>query len=385
MRRAQGLKPPLASDFTSRRLHPVLRRTTSADAGSGTSAATAMILAGGRGERLHPLTADRAKPAVPFGGTLRIIDFTIANCVRSRIGAIHVLTQYRSESIEEHLPRIPAIDVLRSDGRLGGYRGTADAVRQHLDRLRTSRHVVVLGGDHVYRMDYRDVIAAHVASDADVTIAATEVSIAEARRMGVMGVDGDLRVRAFAEKPATPEPLPGRPDVALASMGIYVFSRAVLEGVLAGPAVADDFGRDVLPAMVAAGARVFAFPFRDPVSGAPGYWRDIGTIDGYFEAHMDLAEGRVDLGIATPRTPRTANGVIAPFARIAADAEVREAVLLGGVEVGTKARIRRALLDDRVRVAPDATIGFDLERDRARFTVTERGIVVVPRGTIVEA
>lgn len=343
----------------------------------------AMILAGGRGERLHPLTAECAKPAVPFGGGHRIIDFTIANCVRSRIGRIHVLTQYRAESIEAHLPRIPAIDVLRADAATGGYRGTADAVRRHLRRLADARSVVVLGGDHVYRMDYRGLVAAHAAAGADVTIAASEVSIAEARRMGVMRVDAASRVRGFAEKPSAPEPVPGRSDVALASMGIYVFTREALERALAGDR--DDFGRDVIPAMVDGGDRVLAYPFRDPATGSPSYWRDIGTLDSYFEAHMDVAAGRVDLGLAAPRDQAATASVIGPRAAIDPDAWVSEAVLLGRVEIGARARVRRAIVAEDVRIERGAWIGFDPEQDRRRFTVTPGGVVVVPRGTIVEA
>jgi glucose-1-phosphate adenylyltransferase len=298
--------------------------------------AVATVLAGGRGERLQPLTRERAKPALPFASVHRIVDFTLANCVNSGIERIRVLTQYQSASVEEHVrgrwherarrrgQRIdlcPAADPRRAGA---GYRGTADAVFRNLHASGDARWVLVLGADHLYRMDYREMIAAHVESGAEVTIAATAVPLAEARRMGVVTTDASTRIRAFDEKPAVPSLLPGHTDLALASMGIYVFSRASLVREL-GSAARDrehDFGRDVIPAMVRGGARVFAYPFRDPGSGRPGYWRDVGTLDSYFDAHMEMLAGDP---------------------------------------------------------------GIDLDRDRRRFTVTAAGIVVVPKGAIVEA
>jgi glucose-1-phosphate adenylyltransferase len=360
------------------------------------------VLAGGRGERLLPLTRDRAKPAVPFGGTHRIIDFTLGNCVRSGVSEIHVLTQYESASIERHVRRVwrrrdramPRIGIRAAD--LGhaarGYRGTADAVLQNLDVVERLpwRFVLMLGGDHVYRMNYEELLASHALSGAELTIAATEVALGEARRMGILEVDERWRVGAFEEKPSDPRPLPGRPDAALASMGVYVFSReALLRELRAGNTRASgyDFGKDVIPAMVCHGARVHAFPFRD-ASGRPRYWRDIGTLDSYYAASMDLVETRGAANFVAPlRTAKRGacveRSIIGSGTVVESGAVVEEAVLFDSVRVGRGARIRRAILDDGVRVADGATIGFDLDVERRRFAVTDGGVVVVPRGTVV--
>ncbi len=366
------------------------------------SDATAIVLAGGRGERLLPLTCDRAKPAVPFGGTHRIIDFTVANCVRSGVPHVHLLTQYQSASIERHVRRawrllarrglrlgVRPADLLGSGG---GYRGTADAVFKNLDVVERapSRFVLVLGGDHVYRMDYEELLASHAASGAELTIAASEVPLADARRMGVLAVDARWRVGAFEEKPSDPRAVPGRTDAALVSMGIYVFGRGVLLRELrarGGHGGDYDFGRDVIPAMVRRGARVHAFPFRD-AAGRPRYWRDIGTLDSYYEASMDLADARAALNLAA--APGAAKpdatvkrSIVGLQTIVETGAMIDEAVLFDSVRVGLGARIRRAILDDGVQVAAGATIGFDLDEERRRFPVTDSGVVVVPRGAVV--
>jgi glucose-1-phosphate adenylyltransferase len=366
------------------------------------SDSTAIVLAGGRGERLRPLTIGRAKPAVPFGGTHRILDFTIANCVSSGVPRIHLLTQYQSVSIETHVRRAwrwlnrraSCIDIRPADLLRGadGYRGTADAVLQNLDLIERvpARFVLVLGGDHVYRMDYQELLASHARSGAELTIAATEVSLADARRMGVLAVDERWRIRAFDEKPSNPRPTPGRLDVALASMGIYAFDPGALLRELRarrGEARDLDFGKDVIPAMVRRGARVHAFPFRD-ASGRPRYWRDIGTLDSYFAASMDVASARA-LAILTvaPRTPiqdtMARRSIVESGAVVETGAVVEEAVLFDSVRVGPGASIRRAILDEGVQVRAGARVGLDLEKETRRFIVTDGGVVVVPPGTVV--
>jgi glucose-1-phosphate adenylyltransferase len=355
----------------------------------------AVVLAGGRGERLGPLTRTRAKPAVPFGPDGCVIDSTMSNCRLSEIPRTLVLTQYCCESIAEHLRdrwtpssgEASAVTILEADPGAGRtYRGTADAVRQNrteIERAR-ARWMLVTSGDHVYRMDYRSMIAAHVASGAAVTIAATPVAVAEARRMGVMSVDRSWRIRAFQEKPQNPAVIPGAPRRALASMGVYVFDiEALIRFLDEGD---DDFGSQMIPRMLRRGAFLSAFPFRDPITGKPSYWRDIGTIDSYFAASMDLATSASSpVGATVARAADTVveRSVIGAATSLQSGAIVEEAVLFRRVDVGAGARVRRAIVDDDVIVLPGATVGVSPERDRARFLVTCDGITVVPRGTIV--
>jgi glucose-1-phosphate adenylyltransferase len=398
----------------------------------------AMVLAGGAGERLHPLTRDRAKPAVPFGGVYRIIDFTLSNCINSGVRKIHVLTQYKSASLFRHMKlgwnMLPSemgeyIDVVppQQRGVDRWYRGTADAVFQNVYTLEMERPelVLVLGGDHVYKMDYSEMIAAHLASGAELTIACAEVPLADARRFGVMGVDADLRVRSFHEKPANPDPLPGRPDRALVSMGIYVFGTHALVREVTADAARDgshDFGRDVIPRMIASGCAVTAFPFRDRNLNTVRYWRDIGTLDSYYEANMDLVAVSPIFNLYDMDWPlRTyhhqappaktvfrgegrqgelldslaANGCIISGARVEHSilgprvfvhswAHVADSVVFDDVEIGRHARIRRAIIDKGVRIPDGESIGYDLEADRRRFTVTDGGVVVIPKGCAVD-
>lgn len=395
----------------------------------------AVVLAGGQGTRLHPLTRDRAKPAVPFGGIYRIIDFTLSNCVNSGIRRIHLLTQYKSYSLDRHIKQAWSIfqnemgeyvDVIppqkRSSGE-GWYQGTADALFQNIYTLRKERPeiVLILGGDHVYKMDYREILAVHVTSGADVTVGCTEVPLDDATRMGVLAVDADGRVRSFNEKPVHPEPMPSNPDAALVSMGIYVFSTATLIREVsdaAGSSRDHDFGRDILPNMVRRGCTVMAFPFRDRNSGRVKYWRDIGTLDSYFEAHMDLVavspvfnlydkewairtyqhhgppaktvfrgperQGEVLDSLVSSGCiisgARVEHSVLSPGVFVHSWAHIEDCVVFENVEVGRHAKIRRAIIDKDVRVPDGERIGFDLDRDRRRFTVTGSGVVVIPKG-----
>jgi glucose-1-phosphate adenylyltransferase len=399
----------------------------------------AMVLAGGAGERLFPLTRDRAKPAVPFGGTYRIVDFTLSNCINSGLRKIHVVTQYKSGSLQRHLrlgwSMLPAelgeyVEVIPPQQRCGDrwYRGTADAVYQNvytLDQERP-RHVLILGGDHVYKMDYSQLLAFHLESGAELTVACSAVPLAEATRMGVMGVDAGGRVRAFQEKPAEPAPMPGRPEHALASMGIYVFDTDVLVREVSADTARDtnhDFGRDIIPSLVDAGRRVFAYPFRDLNGGAESYWRDIGTLDSYFDANMDLVsvtpafnlydrdwpirtyvppappaktvfrgverQGELLDSLVSPGAivsgARVEHSILGPRVFVHSWAHVEDAVVFDDVEIGRHARVRRAIIDKGVRIPEGASIGYDPAEDRRRFTVTDAGVVVIPKGTVVGA
>lgn len=395
----------------------------------------AMILAGGQGERLYPLTRVRAKPAVSFAGLYRIIDFTLSNCLNSGLTRIYVLTQHESLSLDRHVrgawsllhpERGECVQTVPPQRHLvtRWYAGTADAVFQNLHVLDAERprHVVVLSGDHVYRMDYRPFIAAHVARDADVTIACAEVPCAEATRMGVLGVDESGRVVVFDEKPAHPMPLPGRPTHALVSMGVYVFRTEAMVRALVADAkrVSEhDFGRSVLPAMLDAGAALYAFDLEDHVPPGRRYWQDVGTLDAYYEVTMDLLRDappfalddvewplRTALAQHPPAMVRAAGGrsgnvrdtilapgavvegagvarsVLGPRVRLGPGAEVSDSILLPGVQVGSGAVVRRAILDENVLVPPDARIGCVEADDRRRFDLTPQGVVVIAEGAL---
>jgi len=396
----------------------------------------AVVLAGGSGTRLTPLTAERAKPAVPFGGKYRIIDFVLANCLHSGLRRVLVLTQYKSHSLQKHLrdgwsifnPELgeyitPVPPQMRTGERW--YQGTADAIYQNLYLVERSgaAAVLILSADHIYRMDYAAMLKAHQASGADVTVAAMQVPLGEARAFGVMAVDGADRIIGFEEKPAAPRPLPGQPDEALVSMGIYVFSTALLLDELqrdhADEASSHDFGKDILPRLIAS-RQVMAYHF----GGATGrvtpdrYWRDVGTLDAYYQANMDLLKPLPPLDLyqadwpirsyqaqtpparTVPGTSGTEgifiNSIVAGGAVIAGGsvqhsilfpqvfiddgAFVEDAILFQGVRVGAGARLRRCIIDKEVVVPPREQIGYDGKRDRERFTVSEQGIVVVPKG-----
>ena len=403
-----------------------------------------MILAGGQGERLFPLTKDRAKPAVPFGGRYRIIDFVINNFINSGFFKIKILTQFKSNSLIEHITRtwrlVPEIgqyvDVVPAQMRRGPFwfRGTADAVFQNLELIFDERpeYVCVFGGDHIYKMDVNQMLQDHINNDADLTIATIPVPVSEAHHFGVVEIDDDYRVTGFVEKPKEgAKTIPGRPDMILASMGNYIFKANVMIDVLQRNALRNagvDFGKEIIPEMYPR-MKVFAYDFatnyipgEDPIN--QGYWRDVGTIDSYFAAALDLvavtplfnlynplwpivsaplhqppakfvfADSKSQrIGIATDSlvsdgsiiSGGTINRcVLHPRVRINSYADVDEAILMDGVEVGRHCRIRRTIIDKGVKIPPGTSIGYDLEHDRQRFTVTDSGIVVVPKGAVIE-
>ncbi|MEW6648016.1 MAG: glucose-1-phosphate adenylyltransferase [Pseudomonadota bacterium] len=396
----------------------------------------AVILAGGTGTRLKPLTAERAKPAVPFGGKYRIIDFVLANCLHSGLRRVLVLTQYKSHSLQKHLrdgwsifnPELgeyitPVPPQMRTGERW--YQGTADAIYQNLYLVERSEAeaVLILSADHIYRMDYEAMLKAHKAGGADVTVAAMQVPLGEARAFGVMAVDDADRIIGFEEKPESPRPIPGQPDEALVSMGIYVFSTDLLLDELrrdhADEASSHDFGKDILPRLIAS-RKVMAYRFGgDTGRVTPDrYWRDVGTIDAYYQANMDLLKPVPPLDLYQADWPirsyqmqtppaRTVpgvsgtegifiNSIVAGGAVIAGGsvqhsilfpqvfvddgAFVEDAILFQGVRVGAGARLRRCIIDKDVVVPPREQIGYDSKRDRERFAVSEQGIVVVPKG-----
>jgi glucose-1-phosphate adenylyltransferase len=404
-----------------------------------------MIMAGGKGSRLGPLTVHRSKPGVPFAGRYRIIDFVLSNFINSGYRRIYVLTQYMSSSLIKHLNRNwrlsgfgEYIEVVPAQMRLGEfwYRGTADAVYQNLNLVRDARagHVAVFGGDHVYKFAVDQMDAFHRDNHADLTVAAFPVPKAEASAFGIIDVDGRGRIVNFIEKPKDPPEMPDRPGWSLVSMGNYIFRRDVLERVLVDdggkPTSRHDFGRDIIPKLVSEGARVFVYDFAqnripgEPEGQAP-YWRDVGTIDSYFTANMEL-RARVPLldvynrqwrirsaqrdypparfvragegfGAAEVDDSLICEGSIIASAAVResvlsydcfvhAGAEVVDSVILSGCDIGRGAKLRRVLMDKNCHVEPGCVIGHDLTQDRERFPfVTESGIVVVPKGTVVPA
>ncbi len=398
----------------------------------------AVVLAGGEGKRLNPLTQDRAKPAVPFAGQYRIIDFTLSNCLNSHIRKIIVLTQYKSGSASRHLaagwsifnPELGEfIYEIPPQMRVGEkwYQGTADAIYQNLYSLDVikPKSVLILAGDHIYKMDYGKMLAFHEANNAALTISAITVDKTEAAGLGILEVDESQRVIGFQEKPKDPKSIPDRPDKAYASMGIYIFDFALMKELLeadaANPNSSHDFGNDIIPTLYPK-ARVFAYPFgSDSDKRDAGYWRDVGTIDAFWEANINLAGVDPDFNLYDQKWPlRTyqsqmppakfvfanvreervgraldslvcngvivsgglvENSVLSPGVRVNSFAQIHESILMHNVEIGRKARIRKTIIDKGVHIPPNTEIGYDLEKDRQRFPVSPGGVVIVPKGT----
>jgi len=390
-----------------------------------------IVLAGGAGERLFPLTKERAKPAVYFGGPYRIIDFVLSNCINSGLRRIFIATQYKSLSLNRHIRMGWSvvseelgefIEILPPQKRIGEqwYQGTADAVYQNLYSIirENPRYLIILSGDHVYKMDYSRMLRFHQERGAAATLAAIEEPIADASRFGIVAINEEERVTGFQEKPAKPSPIPGSPDFALASMGVYIFDTDALVRALEADAnlpTSHDFGKDIIPAMIHQAA-VYAYRFTDENKKASKYWRDIGTLDAYFEANMDLCHVNPEFNLYDPEWPlRTyqpqappakfvfaemghrcgqaldsvispgciisgstiLGSVLCPNVRVHSFCHIEECILMPGVRVGRHARIRRAIIDRDVLIPRAAQIGYNVEEDRRRHTVTDSGVVVV--------
>jgi len=391
----------------------------------------ALILAGGRGSRLKQLTAWRAKPAVPFGGKFRIIDFPLSNCVNSGIRRVGILTQYKAHSLIRHVQQGwgfmrgalgEFVELLPASQRTeqGWYAGTADAVYQNIDILRNHgpEYVLILAGDHIYKMDYGDMLAEHVAQNADMTIGCIEVSVEEAKAFGVMSVDVNRRIVAFNEKPENPTPMPGREDVALASMGIYIFNAAFLYEQLIKDAdtkgSSHDFGHDIIPNLIE-NYKVIAFPYKDVQGNDPGYWRDVGTIDAFWSSNLELIGVTPELNLYDDEWPIWTHQAQQPPAKFVFDDDdrrgmavdsmvsggciisgstVRHSVLFSNVEVhsfsvvedsvvlpdvsiGRNCRLKKVVLDKGCVVPEGTVIGEDLELDAKRYEVSPNGVVLV--------
>ena len=391
----------------------------------------ALILAGGRGTRLKQLTTWRVKPAVPFGGKFRIIDFPLSNCINSGIRRIGVVTQYKSHSLIRHIQQgwgyfrgefDEFIELLPAQQRLqeSWYSGTADAVYQNIDIIRTHNpeYVLLLAGDHIYKMDYGAMLAAHAENDADMTIGCLEVPLDEAKAFGVMSVDKDGRVVDFNEKPESPEPMPGCDDIALASMGIYIFNTRFLYEQLIrdadDPNSSHDFGKDIIPAVIE-NYRVFSYSFRDVQSDTQGYWRDVGTVDAFWSANMELIEVTPELNLYDRQWPiwtyqeqlppakfvfdddgrrgqaidsMVSGGCLISGAtvrrsllfsnvRVHSYSEVDQSVILPDVDIGENCRISKAIIDKGCKIPAGTVIGEDPVADAERFHVSEAGVVLV--------
>ena len=395
----------------------------------------AMILAGGRGSRLGPLTDWRAKPAVPFGGKFRIIDFPLSNCINSGVRRIGVATQYKAHSLLQHLQRgwsflagqfKESIDLMPAQQRLeeSWYKGTADAVFQNLDIIRdhAPEYILILAGDHIYKMDYGKMIAQHVQLKADMTVACLDVPLADAKAFGVMAVDAEQRVIEFAEKPSNPAHIPGDPTRALASMGIYVFNANFLYEQLNRDAVdpksSHDFGKDIIPYLVER-YRVYAHRFSDSCvtieGGQVPYWRDVGTIDSYWEANMELCRVTPDLNMYDREWPiwtyqeqlppakfvfddeerrgmavdsLVSGGCIISGAsirrsllfsdvRVSSHAMIEDSVILPDVHIGERARLKKVVIDKRARIPDGLEVGYDKAIDKKRFHVTDNGVTLI--------
>ncbi len=404
----------------------------------------ALILAGGKGSRLEPLTRDRAKPAVPFGGAYRIIDFTLSNSLNSGIRKILVLTQYKAMSLDRHInlgwqsylcrELSEFIDVVPPQQRIDEhwYQGTADAVYQNIYTIEKERpkYIIILAGDHIYKMNYARLMDYHVQNNADATVGTLRVPVASAvTQFGVVQIDADGHVTGFEEKPLTPKTIPGEPEFAMASMGIYVFTARFLFEQLCIDATRHsshhDFGRDIIPSVIQ-NYRVYAFPFMDENRKKEAYWRDVGTLDAYYEANMDLVSVDPQLNMYDsdwpvrtyqPNLPppkfvfaekgpsgrcgeardslvcqgsiisggQVERSIVGFDSRINSYARVEDSILFEGVDVGRYAKIRRAIIDKGVHIPSHAEIGYDHDLDLQRgFTVTEKGVTVIAKTHGVE-
>jgi glucose-1-phosphate adenylyltransferase len=396
-----------------------------------TRSTMAMIMAGGRGSRLEDLTAIRAKPATPFGGKFMIIDFPLSNCVNSGIRQIFILTQYKAHSLIQHIHRGwgylrgefgEFIQIIPAQQQMGEhwYKGTADSIYQNINEIREHgpEHVLILAGDHIYKMDYGPMIASHTENKADITVGVIQVPLHEATGFGVMTIDGENRVRHFHEKPVNPQPVPGNPEAAMASMGIYVFNSDflidILEADAANPDSEHDFGKNIIPDSIDK-FRVFAYPFHDVKTRAQSYWRDVGTVDAYFRANLELVFVHPELNLYDSEWPiwtyqeqlppakfvlddsgrvgmatnsMVSGGCIVSgayvrqsllFSSVTVDegSEVIQAVVLPQSKIGRNCRITRAIIDKRCVIPDNTVIGEDHAADAARFKVTAEGVVLV--------
>ncbi len=392
-----------------------------------------IVLAGGKGERLFPLTALRSKPAVPFGGKYRIIDFTLSNCLNSGLRKIYVLTQYKSDSLNQHLLEawsifnpelgefiytVPPQRKFNNDW----YLGTANAIYQNSNYFSQGKNVkwvLILSGDHIYKMDYLKMLQYHVDMKADVSMACNEISKDEASRFGIVGIDENFKVNSFIEKPANPPEIPGSPGNSFVNMGIYVFNADILYDIFGEmekeKIKAHDFGHDVIPFLIKKNHSVYAYHFFDENKKLKPYWKDIGTIDSYYEASMDLISVTPEFNFYDSNWPmrtyqfqsppaktvshegervgRTLNSLIcdgtivsgglversllSPNVRVNSFSYVTDSILMNNCNIGRHARIRRAIIDKNVNVPEGYEIGFDLESDKKKFMVTESGIVVI--------
>lgn len=392
-----------------------------------------LILAGGRGSRLGPLTTWRAKPAVPFGGKFRIIDFPLSNCINSGVRRIGVLTQYKAHSLIKHIQQGwgflrgefgEYVELMPAQQRVeeSWYSGTADAVFQNLDIIKSDfpSYLLILAGDHIYKMDYGPMLAYHVENQADLTVGCIEIPLDQARAFGIMSVGEDSRILSFSEKPPEPEPIPGKPGLALASMGIYVFNADFLIEQLTKdadmPGSTHDFGHDIIPSVIG-NYRVFAYQFRDVQKGRQAYWRDVGTVDAYWAANLELIGVTPELNLYEKKWPIWTYQVQAPPAKFVFDDEdrrgmavdsmvsggciisgatvrhsllftnvtvdshsyVQDTVVLPEVTIAEGCRIRRAVIDKGCYIPPGTVIGEDPEEDARRFYVSPGGVTLVVR------
>ncbi len=394
----------------------------------------AVLLAGGAGERLYPLTRDRAKPAVSFGGPYRIIDFTLSNCINSGLRKIFVATQYKSQSLNRHIRMGWSfvntelgefVEILPPQKRVGEgwYAGTADAVYQNLYSLERERPrwVIVLSGDHIYKMDYGKMLDVHIARGAKLTVGAIEIPVAESRRFGVLEADEDSRVTSFQEKPETAVESPWSPGTCLGSMGIYIFDVDALVSELARDAeesTSHDFGKDIVPRLVAAGERVYAYLFWDENKKASKYWRDVGTLDAFYEASMDLIQVEPVFNLYDPSWPlrtyqpqlppakfvfsedgrsghaldsivsmgcivsggEVRRSILSPGVRVHSFSDIQDSIVMTNATIRRHARVRKAIIDRNVDLPQGSVIGYDLDQDRRRHTVSDAGVVVVTPG-----